>query len=225
MRAMILAAGRGERLRPLTDTCPKPLIRVGGQPLLYWHLIKLKAAGITEVIVNSAHLSKMIVDYLEDGSKFSMHIEHSVEREGGLETAGGIIKALPFFEDEPFLVLNGDTYIDGDYAQFLTNEPPENGAFLYLTHNPQHNLRGDFSLGSDADVEKGGEYTFTGAALYSPKAFCGESVAKKPLRPFFDRWIALKALKGTLLEGAWFDAGTTERLQIIEDYIRDHKNI
>ena len=221
---MILAAGRGERLRPLTDTCPKPLIRVGGQPLLYWHLVKLKAAGISEVIVNSAWLSTKIVEYLGDGSQFSLKIENSVEEEGGLETAGGIIKALPFFQDEPFLVINGDTYIATDYAKFLQHEPPQGGAFLYLTRNPAHNLKGDFSLTKTGDVVRGGDYTFSGVALYSPAAFRGEIISKKALRPFFDKWIEQKKLKGALLEGAWFDAGTTVRMQIIEDFIADHKH-
>ena len=125
MRAMILAAGRGERLRPLTDTCPKPLIKVGGKPLILWHIEKLKAQGITRFVVNSAHLSELIVEYLGDGHKFGVEIIHSVEGLGGLETAGGIIKALPYLGDDEFLVVNGDIFIDGDYSQFLVKIPKD----------------------------------------------------------------------------------------------------
>ncbi len=220
MRAMILAAGRGERLRPLTDTCPKPLIKVGGKELLVWHIERLRQAGISEIIVNSAWLSSMIVDFLGDGARFGVHIEHSVEEPGGLETAGGIIKALPFFEGRDFLVVNGDTYMDTDYREFI--KTPLEGALarLFLTVNPPHNQKGDFAVSADHKLIKGSSYTFSGAALYSCRAFEGYGVQRLALRPFFERWIEKKEALAEILTGQWFDAGTVERLKIIEDYIK-----
>ncbi len=222
MRAMILAAGRGERLRPLTDTVPKPLVDVGGKPLLQWHVEKLKQAGITEILVNSAWLSEKIVDFLGDGNAFGVHITHSVEGAGGLETAGGIRHALDFFSEGPFVVVNGDTYMDADYAQFLTQLPEDADARLYLVPNPPHHPKGDFALenaGDKALLIKGGDYTFSGAALYRPEIFAPLPEGKMPLRPVFDRLIEQKAAVGVTLLGQWFDAGTLERLKECRDYI------
>ena len=165
MKAMILAAGRGERLRPITDTCPKPLVKVGDKSLIEWHLEKLKKAGVTDILINSAYLSSMIVSYLGDGHKFGVNITHSVEGDSGLETAGGIINALPFFEGEDFLVVNGDTFIDGDYKQFLTPLKAGVQARLYLVNNPEHNLKGDFSLDEKGMCTRGTGYTFSGTEI------------------------------------------------------------
>lgn len=218
MRAMILAAGRGERLRPLTDHCPKPLIKVGGIPLICRHIEKLKAAGIREIVVNSAWLSSMIVDFLGDGSRFGVSIVHSVEGPGGLETAGGIIKALPHL-GETFVTINGDTLIDGDYRQFL--QPPDRDfqACLYLVPNPAHHPGGDFSLGKGSAMIRGGEYTFSGAAVYRAAVFAGRREERLPLRPVFDELIAAGTLQGRLTAGQWFDVGTLQRLQQVEDYL------
>ncbi|MGN0915547.1 MAG: nucleotidyltransferase family protein [Succinivibrio sp.] len=220
MRAMILAAGRGERLRPITDTIPKPLVRVGDLELLVWHINKLKSAGITEIIVNSAWLSEKIVSFLGDGSKFNVHITHSVEGESGLETAGGIIKALPFFEGKDFLVVNGDTFIDADYSQFLEPLDKDVMARLYLVENPPHNSKGDFSLDPDGNCSIGSSYTFSGAARYQSFAFYDLAVEKRPLLPLFKKWSESGALKGALLDGRWFDVGTIERLQQTDAYIK-----
>lgn len=221
MRAMILAAGRGERLRPLTDKLPKPLVEVGGKPLMLWHIEKLKAIGISEIVVNSAHLSEKIVDYLKDGSAFGVKITHSAECPGGLETAGGIIKALPHLGDE-FLVVNGDTFIDADYEDFLSAGIPE-GMFgrVFLTENPPHNLKGDFSLHEDGTVSMGPGYTFSGAALYRAEAFSGFKEERLPLRPFFERWTAQGKLAGALINGKWFDVGTYERLENVRAYLME----
>ncbi len=222
MKAMILAAGRGERLRPITDTIPKPLVEVGGKPLLAWHLLKLKKAGITDVIINSAHLSEKIVSYIGDGSAFGMKVTHSVEGPTGLETAGGIIKALPFFEGENFVVVNGDTFMDADYSQFV--RPLENGeaARLYLVENPPHNQKGDFKILPDGSCERGESYTFSGAAVYSSEPFYGLDAVKRPLLPFFEKWAAAHQLKATVLKGMWFDVGTVERLSQVNAYIKAH---
>nr|MCR5537050.1 nucleotidyltransferase family protein [Succinivibrio sp.] len=174
MRAMILAAGRGERLRPLTDTTPKPLIKVGGRPLIEWHILKLKAAGITEIVVNSAYLSEQIVTALGDGRQYGVKISHSVEGAEGLETAGGIIRALPLLGTEPFLVVNGDTFIDADYSQFVKAELKGAFALLFMVENPAHNQKGDFAITKEGELCLGGSYTFSGAALYHPEPFLQE---------------------------------------------------
>ncbi|MBQ9273876.1 MAG: nucleotidyltransferase family protein [Succinivibrio sp.] len=231
MRAMLLAAGRGERLRPLTDVTPKPLIKVGGKPLLQWHLERLYAAGVREVVINSAHLGEQIVEFAGDGSRFGLKISHSQEPPGGLETLGGIVKALPFLGDEPFLVVNSDIYTDADYGDFVRAaaalSPQENGTaplgVLFLTDNPPHHPQGDFALQNPAllpsAVIKGGAYTFSGIALYHPGAFAGFDAARRPLRPLFDRMIEQGTLAGDILKGRWFDVGTAERLAQTEAYV------
>lgn len=217
---MILAAGRGERLRPITDTCPKPLVKVGGKELLVWHIEKLKQVGITDILINSAYLSEKIVDFIGDGSKFGVKVTHSVEGASGLETAGGIIKALPFFEGQDFLVVNGDTFIDADYKQFL--EPLENEylARLYLVDNPPHNQKGDFKI-EDGKCYRGSDYTFSGTAVYKTKAFLNMSIEKKPLLPLFLKWSQIHELSAKPLCGKWFDVGTIERLNQVNSYIQN----
>ena len=220
MKAMILAAGRGERLRPITDTCPKPLVKVGGKELLVWHIEKLKHVGITDILINSAYLSEKIVDFIGDGSKFGVKVTHSVEGASGLETAGGIIKALPFFEGKDFLVVNGDTFIDADYKQFL--EPLENEylARLYLVDNPPHNQKGDFKI-EDGKCYRGSDYTFSGTAVYKTKAFLNMPIEKKPLLPLFLKWSQIHELSAKPLCGKWFDVGTIERLNQVNSYIQN----
>ena len=220
MKAMILAAGRGERLRPITDTCPKPLVKVGGKELLVWHIEKLKQVGITDILINSAYLSEKIIDFIGDGSKFGVKVTHSVEGASGLETAGGIIKALPFFEGKDFLVVNGDTFIDADYKQFL--EPLENEylARLYLVDNPPHNQKGDFKI-EDGKCYRGSDYTFSGTAVYKTKAFLNMPIEKKPLLPLFLKWSQIHELSAKPLCGKWFDVGTIERLNQVNSYIQN----
>ena len=217
---MILAAGRGERLRPITDTCPKPLVKVGGKELLVWHIEKLKQVGITDILINSAYLSEKIVDFIGDGSKSGVKVTHSVEGASGLETAGGIIKALPFFEGQDFLVVNGDTFIDADYKQFL--EPLENEylARLYLVDNPPHNQKGDFKI-EDGKCYRGSDYTFSGTAVYKTKAFLNMPIEKKPLLPLFLKWSQIHELSAKPLCGKWFDVGTIERLNQVNSYIQN----
>ncbi len=222
MRAMILAAGRGERLRPITDSIPKPMVKVGGVELLVWHIERLKKAGIRDIIVNSAWLSEKIVEFLGDGHRFAVHISHSIEGAGGLETAGGIVKALPFFEDRPFLVVNGDTYMDADYAQFTKQDINSGEALLFMTENPPHHPCGDFFLAGNGVLALGEGLTFSGAALYSPEVFCNMEIKRYPLRPVFEKLIANNRLKGRMLEGKWFDVGTVERLQQADQYAQDH---
>ena len=217
---MILAAGRGERLRPITDTCPKPLVKVGGKELLVWHIEKLKQVGITDILINSAYLSEKIVDFIGDGSKFGVKVTHSVEGASGLETAGGIIKALPFFEGQDFLVVNGDTFIDADYKQFLEPLEAEYLARLYLVDNPPHNQKGDFKI-EDGKCYRGSDYTFSGTAVYKTKAFLNMPIEKKPLLPLFLKWSQIHELSAKPLCGKWFDVGTIERLNQVNSYIQN----
>lgn len=218
MKAMILAAGRGERLRPITDTCPKPLVKVGNKELLVWHIEKLKLAGISQILINSAYLSDKIVNFIQDGSKFGVKVTHSVEGQSGLETAGGIINALPYFQGQDFLVVNGDTFIDADYGQFLEPLDDKMLARLYLVDNPLHNLKGDFSL-KKGKCYLGKDYTFSGVGMYKSKAFLGMAVEKKPLLPLFKLWSSQDKLEGCKLLGKWFDVGTIERLNLVNEYI------
>lgn len=217
---MILAAGRGERLRPITDACPKPLVKVGGKELLVWHIEKLKQVGITDILINSAYLSEKIVDFIGDGSKFGVKVTHSVEGASGLETAGGIIKALPFFEGKDFLVVNGDTFIDADYKQFLEPLETEYLARLYLVDNPPHNQKGDFKI-VDGKCYRGSDYTFSGTAVYKTKAFLNMPIEKKPLLPLFLKWSQIHELSAKPLCGKWFDVGTIERLNQVNSYIQN----
>ena len=225
MKAMILAAGRGERLRPITDTIPKPLVEVGQIPLLVHHINKLKKAGITDILVNSAHLSEKIVSYLKDGSSFGVNITHSVEGPGGLETAGGIINALSFFEGQDFLVVNGDTFIDADYSQFLVPVKDDTCAHLFLTENPKHNQKGDFDLLENGECTKGSMYTFSGAARYQSSAFEGYEVSKLKLYVLFEKWSKEHKMKGQLLKGRWFDVGTIERLEEVNTYYKENCDV
>ena len=224
MRAMILAAGQGKRLRPITATIPKPMVEAGGKSLIAWHMQKLKALGITELVVNGAYLKDVLFDYLGDGSKFGVHIATSPEEGEGLETAGGIIKALPLLGTEPFLVVNGDIFYAGDYHDLLPCPAEvQRGltlAHLYLITNPAHNLKGDYALAQDGALQYGSDYTFSGFAWYHPQAFAGRKVAREPLRPYFDAWVKERKISASVLRAPWFDVGTVERLHELEAYLK-----
>lgn len=211
MRAMILAAGRGERMRPLTDHLPKPLLSVGGQPLIVHHLLKLKAAGITQIVINHAWLGDKLVAALGDGSALGVSITWSAEGETGLETAGGIRQALPWLGAAPFLVLNGDIWLECDYQAFVRPLPDDVDGHLWLVDNPPQHPHGDFSLQSERVVAQP-QLTFSGVALYRPALFADMAPGKAALRPFFERWIAERRLSGSHLVADWRDIGTPARL-------------
>lgn len=215
MKAMILAAGRGERMRPLTDTLPKPLLRVHGKPLIVWHVEKLAACGFKEIIINIAHLGYKIPEFLGDGSTWLVEIKYSDEQqEGGLESAGGIIKALPLLGDEPFLVVNGDVFCDYDFnANFDLGEKL---AHLILVPNPEHNSQGDFGLdGSLVVNEAEKKYTFSGIGYYNSKIFDKMEYGKSALAPLLRKSIEKSEVSGALYHGIWHDIGTVERLEFI----------
>ncbi|QEY25461.1 N-acetylmuramate alpha-1-phosphate uridylyltransferase MurU [Neisseria zalophi] len=221
MKAMILAAGRGERMRPLTDTCPKPLLKAGGEPLIGWHLRRLKAAGIEDIVINHAWLGSQIEDTLGTGAAYGVRIAYSPEGEKGLETAGGIATALPLLGSEPFLVVNGDVLTDIDFqtafhrAQALTQQ--QKLAHLWLVPNPAHNPKGDFILQQNgliaSDNAEGSALTFSGTGVYHPDLFRDtppHQAAK--LAPLLRQAMQQGLVSGEQHNGLWLDVGTVERL-------------
>lgn len=232
MRAMILAAGRGERMRPLTDTLPKPLIPVAGKPLIQWHIEKLAAAGITEIVINHAWLGARIEQTLQDGRQWGVNLHYSAETVA-LETAGGIATALPLLGTDPFLVMNGDIWCDWNPLQalqigkYLSQSTQQ--AWLLLVPNPDHHPNGDFGLTAnglvtDIDVTATSstaptapKHTFSGIGVYQPSLFSGVP-AHQPakLAPLLREEIARARIVGQLHHGAWIDVGTPERLNTLE---------
>lgn len=218
-RAMILAAGRGERLRPLTDATPKPLLQAGSEPLIGHHLKRLAAAGFTEIVINLAHLGAQIPAALGTGSRYGVRIQYSDEPDGALETAGGIRHALHLLGDEPFLLVNGDIYTD--YPFELLRERPLTGlAHLILVPNPPHHPQGDFVLDPESRIQRGdtARLTYAGIGLYAPRMFSHLPPTRAPLAPLLYEGIAGQQISGERFTGLWVDVGTPERL----DWVRDH---
>lgn len=220
MKAMILAAGRGQRMRPLTDKVPKPLLKVAGKMLIEYHLEKLKLAKITNVVINHAWLGEKIEKTLGDGSRYGLNIVYSAEKKA-LETAGGIINALPLLrgwegEAEEFIVINGDVYCDYD----LNNLPSTLSglAHLILVDNPAHHIEGDFALTKSGLVEQTGKHkrTFSGIGVYHPDLFKGYSVAKQALAPILRKTMDNNQVSGEYYKGVWHDIGTPERLNELD---------
>jgi len=211
MKAMILAAGRGERLRPLTLATPKPLLEVRGRPLIGWHLAALARAGVREVVINLSWLGEQIRNTLGDGAAYGLRIAYSDEGPEPLETGGGIFRALPLLGPGPFLLVNGDVYTD--YQPARLRAAPEALGHLVLVPNPPQHPRGDFALDAGRILEDGEpRYTYSGLAVLRPELFAGCSDGRFPLLPLFKRAIALGRLHGELYTGAWTDVGTPERL-------------
>lgn len=220
MKAMILAAGKGERLRPLTLHTPKPLVRAGGVPLIEYHLRALAAAGFTDIVINHAWLGQQIEDYLGDGSRFGVNIQYSAEGEP-LETGGGIFKALPLLGDSPFVVVNGDIWTDYDFANL--RQPLTGQAHLVLVENPPHHPNGDFCLSSGhvQDAIVGADtLTYSGIAVLNPTLFQGAQPGAFKLAPLLRNAMAAGAVTGERLRGQWVDVGTHERLAEVELLIK-----
>ena len=221
MKAMILAAGRGVRMRPLTDTTPKSLLAAGGKPLIVWQLENLARAGFADVVINHAHLGAMIESELGDGSRFGLAIHYSPEREA-LETAGGIAAALPLLGAEPFLVINADVHTDYDYSGLGRLQLGDKLAHLVLVDNPAQHPRGDFALAAGC-VRESGEpmLTFSGMGVYAPRLFAGiPSRAKVALAPLLRKAMAAERVSGEHFRGRWQDIGTAERLQALDAELR-----
>ncbi|HEU0230035.1 MAG TPA: nucleotidyltransferase family protein [Burkholderiaceae bacterium] len=222
MRAMILAAGRGERMRPLTDTVPKPLLRAGGKPLIVWHVEHLVGAGVTELVINHAWLGHRIVDTLGDGTRFGACIRYSAE-DPALETAGGIAHAMPLLGSEPFLVVNGDIWCDWNpaAADRISRELGSAHAWLLLADNPPHHPDGDFHLDVDGHVSEpssgADSLTFSGIGVYRPELF--ERIDPNqpaPLSPLLRQAMQEGRIKGARHAGFWMDIGTPQRLAALD---------
>jgi len=241
MKAMILAAGRGERMRPLTDDVPKPLLSVGGRPLIEWHLLALARAGLREIVINHAWLGAQIVAALGDGARFGVSIRYSDEGDTALETGGGIFKALPWLGPGPFVVVNADVWTDFDHARRPVLDDGALAALVLVPNPPQH-PQGDFALvpraatgaalplpGATtaraatlladvvADPTAAPRYTFSGIGVYRPEFFAGCMPGKFPLLPLFRAASAAGRLRGSLYRGQWSDIGTPQRLRELDE--------
>ena len=220
MKAMILAAGKGERMRPLTLHTPKPLLRAAGMPLIERQVRALAAAGFDQLVINHAWLGEQIEAYLGDGSRFGVHIQWSAEGEP-LETGGGILKALPLLGDEPFLIVNGDIWSDYDFSR---QRRPLNGlARLVLVDNPPHHPQGDFRLCDgriiDEALQACPRYTYSGIATLSPALFAGCAPGRFKLAPLLRQALQQQALEGEHHAGQWIDVGTPQRLADLEQLL------
>jgi MurNAc alpha-1-phosphate uridylyltransferase len=215
MKAMLLAAGRGERMRPLTDHHPKPLLQVGGRALIEWHLRALATAGFTDVVINLSWLGAQIRTALGNGERHGVRIAYSEEGEPPLETGGGIQRALPLLGDAPFLLVNGDVFTDIDFRKLAL--PADSLAHLVLVPNPEHHARGDFDLAQGRIVASGGErLTYSGVALLRPALLDGAAPGRFPLLPWLLRAREAGRLTGQRHDGYWLDVGTPERLASLE---------
>lgn len=213
MKAMILAAGRGERMRPLTDNSPKPLLKVGDKPLIVWHIERLVVAGFKTLVINHAYLGQQIEKALGDGSQWGAHIVYSGEQVA-LETAGGIANALPLLGDMPFLVVNGDVFCEMDFSHLKQALIKPNLAHLVMVNNPQQHPKGDFVLqGAKLENEEGEKLTFSGIGVYSPELFrqVAQGEAAK-LAPLLKQAMRDGLVTGEHFQGVWHDIGTPERL-------------
>lgn len=221
MKAMILAAGRGKRLRPLTDHIPKPLLMAGGRPLIEHTLLALVEQGFHDVVINLAYRGAQIREYLGDGSRWGARIRYSAEGDEALETGGGIHHALPLLGDGPFLVVNGDVACDYSYANL--RERNVELAHLVMTANPEHNPSGDFAL-LDGRLADRGEprHTYTGIGVFRPELFAVCQPGKFPLAPLLRAAMAEGRVGGELYPGYWSDIGTEARLRELDARLRVH---
>jgi MurNAc alpha-1-phosphate uridylyltransferase len=228
MKVMILAAGRGERMRPLTDHTPKPLLQVGGKPLIVWHIERLARAGLTELVINHAHLGEQIETALGDGTQFGVSIRYSAEGKA-LETAGGIAYALPLLGAQPFAVINGDIYCEYDLAQLSARaaalSASGDAAHLVLINNPEQHPNGDFGLSNGRVIETAPKLTFSGIGIYQPQLF--QHIPRgniAPLAPLLREQIAAGKVSGEHYKGLWVDVGTPQRLQQLDNTLRATHN-
>ncbi|MGM0480917.1 MAG: N-acetylmuramate alpha-1-phosphate uridylyltransferase MurU [Pseudomonadota bacterium] len=224
MKAMILAAGRGKRMRPLTDNTAKPLLKVNGQPLIEYHLQKLSATAVNEVVINHAWCGDQIEKTLGDGARWGLNISYSAEPAGGLETAGGIINALPLLGEQPFWLINGDVFADLSFDKLPDTLANGDLAHLVMVANPGHNPDGDFAVknGRLRTKEPGQpSYTYAGLGLYRPQMFAEQQVERLALRPFFEQGIAQDRIAASVMDDtSWTDVGTPQRLQQLNQQLR-----
>ncbi len=223
MNAIILSAGRGERLRPLTDTTPKPLLNVGGQRLIEYLIRSLVSAGIDNIIINTAHLADKFPVVLGNGEQYGATISYSIEPHGALETGGGIINALPHLGSKPFLVVNGDIWTDYPFTSLINKLTTNILCHIVLVNNPSHHLQGDFALTvSGMVLQKGAKrYTYSGIGVYDPQLFAGLASGRRPLRPILLQAITTGQISGELYHGKWSDIGTPSRLFKLNNQLAD----
>jgi N-acetyl-alpha-D-muramate 1-phosphate uridylyltransferase len=221
MRAMILAAGRGDRMRPLTDRTPKPLLEVGGKPIIQYHIEKLAAAGFDQIVINLAWKGTMLRERLGDGSQFGVRIQYSDEGEQALETGGGIFRVLNFLGPEPFVVVSGDIWSDFDYASLRSRPGAQDVAHFVLAPNPEFHRRGDFGLQGERLVDSGSErYTYANIGVIRPELFAGCSDGRFPLAPLMFEWIRRGRVSGELFLGRWRNIGTPAQLDELDRELR-----
>jgi len=215
MKTMILAAGRGERMRPLTDVTPKPLLALSGKPLLVHLIERLARAGLRDLVINHAHLGEQIVDLIGDGARYGVRVTYSPEGEGGLETGGGILHALPLIASDPFLVVNGDIWTDYPFERLP--RVLEELAHLVLVDNPEHHPAGDFALvGERVQAEGGHRLTFGGIGMYRRALFADCRPGRFALAPLLRAAMGRGVVTGEYYGGRWADIGTPERLAMLE---------
>ena len=224
MKAMILAAGLGNRMRPLTLYKPKPLLEVGGKALIVWHIEKLKKIGVTEIVINSAWLADILIGTLGDGSQFGVTIRWTREDEG-LETAGGIINALALLGEQPFILVNGDVWTTFDFASLLDINLADDLAHLVFVNNPEQHPQGDFTLANGRAYtfeqnQQGENLTYSGVAVINPKMFDGLEQGKRPLAPLLKQGMLDGKISAEKMQAAWVDVGTPERLTALDWQIR-----
>jgi len=219
MKAMILAAGRGERMRPLTDTCPKPLLKAGGKALIEYHIEALaNKAGINELVINHAYRGQQIEDFLGDGSRYGVQITYSPEKQA-LETGGGIYQALSLLGDAPFVIVNGDVWTDYDFSAIP--KEIQGLAHLVMINNPEHNPNGDFYYSDGRLLENGDvKLTYSGIAVYHPALFKDCQPGKFPLAPLLRSAIAEAKVSAEHYRGQWLDIGTPERLSTLDQQLK-----
>lgn len=220
MRAMILAAGRGERMRPLTDHSPKPLLPVAGKPMIQYHIEALAAAGVREIVINLAWLGQQIRTALGNGSQFDVNIDYSDEGDSALETGGGVFKALPRLAGasgkDPFLVVSGDVWTEYPLADSMNKLAPNDVAHFVLVPNPDFHARGDFGLVGSRLVDSGERYTYANIGVFRPEFFEGCQPGKFPLAPLMFNWIRKDKCSGELYRGVWHNVGTPQQLRQID---------
>ncbi len=229
MKAIILAAGRGERMRPLTDHTPKPLLMAGGKPLIVWHIERLVRAGITDLVINHAHLGDQIENTLDDGRRYGARIRYSPEKPAALETAGGIAHALSLLGDEPFAAINGDIYCDYNFVRLpacaAALQNSGDSAHLVLVNNPAQHPNGDFGLQHGRVTEGTPKLTFSGIGIYKAALFAHITRGTKaPLAPLLRAQITLGKVSGEHYTGAWVDVGTPQRLEELDKELRAPQN-
>lgn len=231
MKALIFAAGLGERMRPLTDTTPKPLLRVGGKPLIEWHLEKLAALGVRDVVVNTSWLADQFPAALGDGARWHLRLHYAFEGDTPLETGGGMLNALPLLGDAPFLLVNGDVWTDVDFASLP--RAPRGLAHLVMVDRPPQATHGDFALDADGCVRADGDHklTYAGVGVYRPQLLDGwrdiiamptlaHGKPKFPLAPLLRAHMAHGVITGEHHRGRWTDVGTPERLARLDADLR-----